>query len=153
GFEVQWDDDPTDAERRARWAAEQPKRYLAGTVAVGTIDQALLGAITVKHAHMRTACLMRHLLVVDEVHASDTYMECLLTHLLSLHIQAGGHALLLSATLGSTARERLFDGPRARLPNLAQAEALSYPAITTSNVRVPVHHRGSLGSKAVAITI
>jgi CRISPR-associated endonuclease/helicase Cas3 len=85
GFEVQWDDDPSDAERRARWAAEHPKRYLAGTIAVGTIDQALLGAITVKHAHMRTACLLRHLLVVDEVHASDAYMEGLLTHLLSLH--------------------------------------------------------------------
>jgi CRISPR-associated endonuclease/helicase Cas3 len=49
-FEVQWDDDPDDARRRARWAAEHPKRYLAGTIAVGTIDQALLGAITVKHA-------------------------------------------------------------------------------------------------------
>ena len=153
GFEVQWDDDPTDAERRSRWAAEQPKRYLAGTVAVGTIDQALLGAITAKHAHMRAACLMRHLLVVDEVHASDTYMECLLTHLLSLHTQAGGHALLLSATLGSAARERLLGGPRALPPTLAAAEILTYPAMTTSTIRVPKGKRGSERSKAVALSL
>ena len=29
GFEVQWDDDPSDAERRARWAAEHPKAVLS----------------------------------------------------------------------------------------------------------------------------
>ena len=70
-FDVQWDDNPRETVRRSRWAAEAPKRYLAGTVVVGTIDQALLGAITTKHAHMRSSCLLRHLLVVDEVHASE----------------------------------------------------------------------------------
>ena len=50
GFEVQWDDNPRDAERRSRWTAEHPKRYLAATIAVGTIDQVLFGAIKVKHA-------------------------------------------------------------------------------------------------------
>jgi CRISPR-associated endonuclease/helicase Cas3 len=152
-FAVQWDDDPNDAERRARWAAEHPKRYLAGTIAVGTIDQVLLGAITVRYAHMRAACLMRHLLVVDEVHASDTYMEGLLTHLLSLHTQAGGHALLLSATLGSSARARLFGGPRATPPVLADAELMDYPAISTSTARVPVYKAGSERSKSVAMTL
>jgi CRISPR-associated endonuclease/helicase Cas3 len=152
-FQVQWDDDPTDAERRARWAAEAPKRYLAGTIAVGTIDQALLGAIQVKHAHMRAACLMRHLLVVDEVHASDTYMEGLLTHLLSLHTQAGGHALLLSATLGSAARSRLLGGAHAQVPVLATAERMAYPAISTSTARVPVYKTGSERTKSVSLTI
>ena len=153
GFNVQWDDDPSDAERRARWAAEHPKRYLAATIAVGTIDQALFGAITAKHAHMRAACLLRHLLVVDEVHASDTYMEGLLTHLLSLHTQAGGHALLLSATLGSSARARLLEGPRAMPPPLAVAEKMHYPAISTSLVSVPEHKAGSEQSKSVAMTL
>jgi CRISPR-associated endonuclease/helicase Cas3 len=153
GFDVQWDDDPNDAQRRARWAAERPKRYLAGTIAVGTIDQALLGAIQVKHAHMRAACLLRHLLVVDEVHASDTYMEGLLTHQLSLHTQAGGHALLLSATLGSAARSRLLGGHRATPPKLEIAEQLDYPAISTSTARVPVYKAGSERSKSVSLSI
>lgn len=68
-FEVEWSDAPTEAERRRRWAAEQPKRFLAATIAVGTIDQALLGAVRTKHAQMRAACLSRALLVLDEVHA------------------------------------------------------------------------------------
>ena len=36
--------------------------------AVGTVDQAMMGALKVRHAHMRAACLARNLLVVDEVH-------------------------------------------------------------------------------------
>lgn len=151
GFEVQWDDNPDEAVRMARWSAEAPKRFLAGTIAVGTIDQALLGAITVKHAHMRAACLLRHLLVVDEVHASDTYMEHVLLQLLRNHTAAGGHALLLSATLGSAARSRLLGDDRP--PSCAEAEALPYPGISTSNARRPVHLIGSEKTKAVALTL
>ena len=112
GHGVQWDDDPGEAARRARWAAEQPKRFLAGTVVVGTIDQALLGTVAVRHAHLRAFSLLRTLLVVDEVHASDTYMEHLLVRLLSFHAGAGGEALLLSATLGIGARTQLLAARR-----------------------------------------
>src|SRR5690606_6940837 len=80
GFQVLWHDDPKDDEAERRWAAESPKRYLAATIAVGTVDQALLGALQVKHAHLRHAMLARSLLVVDEVHASDAYMTSLLEH-------------------------------------------------------------------------
>ena len=88
------------------WASEHPKRYLAAQIAVGTVDQAMLGALKVKNAHMRTACLARNLLVVDEVHASDAYMTEILAALLDAHRKAGGYALLMSATLGSVARRR-----------------------------------------------
>ena len=86
------------------WAAESPKRYLAAQVAVGTVDQAMMAALKVGHSHMRAACLARNLLVVDEVHASDTYMGRVIKALLDAHTGAGGHALLMSATLGSAAR-------------------------------------------------
>lgn len=114
-FEVQW---PDHAWVRG-WAAENSKRYLAGGVVVGTIDQALLSVLPVQHAHLRASALRRHLLVVDEVHASDAYMEGLLAGptvqwpgeqrwgLLRQHLEAGGHALLLSATLGAATRSRL----------------------------------------------
>ena len=78
------------------------------TIAVGTIDQALLGSVRVKHAQMRSACLSRSLLVVDEVHASDAYMTGLLKNLLKQHLRSGGEALLLSATLGGEARTGLM---------------------------------------------
>lgn len=116
------------------WAAENSKRYLAAQIAVGTVDQAMLGALKVPHAHLRSSCLARNLLVVDEVHASDTYMTEVLKALLEAHINAGGYALLMSATLGSEARgawlsaaKRPADGT---LPSLAEARAADYPAVS-----------------------
>lgn len=133
GFGVLWHDEPADAEAERRWAAESPKRYLAATIAVGTVDQALLGALQIKHAHLRQALLSRSLLVIDEVHASDAYMTRLSEHLLRAHVACGGHALLLSATLGAAARARYLGvGGRQRnamVPSLAQALDLPYPAI------------------------
>ena len=127
GFGFEWNDAPEGGADRARWAAEHPKRFLAATIAVGTVDQALLGAVRVRHAHMRGAALLRHLLVVDEVHASDRYMEALLGTLLRNHLSAGGHALLLSATLGAAARARLLRTP---CPGPVEAEAVPYPALS-----------------------
>lgn len=131
-FKVLWADHPDEQKAHTRWAAESSKRYLAAPLAVGTIDQALLGALQVRHAHMRHSLLSRSLLVVDEVHASDAYMATLLAHLLKAHLNAGGHALLLSATLGSSARHRYQQliSPNVPMPTLAQAISLPYPAIT-----------------------
>lgn len=132
-FKVQWPDVPDDYIAHQRWVAESPKRFLAATIAVGTIDQALLGALKVKHAHMRHALLARSLLVVDEVHASDAYMTVLLEKLLQAHIKAGGHAILLSATLGALARTRYLNiGNKKKHapPSLADACAAAYPALS-----------------------
>ena len=126
-FGFEWDDAPPGTHSGARWAAEHPERFLAATIAVGTVDQALLGAVRARHAHLRGAALMRHLLVVDEVHASDRYMEDLLSTLLRNHLAAGGHALLLSATLGTAARARLLGTP---CPAPDAAEAVRYPALS-----------------------
>jgi len=116
------------------WASESSKRYLAAQIAVGTVDQAMLGALQVRHAHLRSSCLARNLLVVDEVHASDTYMTEVLKTLLEAHINAGGYALLMSATLGSEARLAWLSAVRrpADRPRLTLAEAVmeDYPAVS-----------------------
>lgn len=128
GFQVTWGDEGTG--RDDRWAAESPKRYLTARVAVGTIDQALMAGLKLRHAHFRAAALARSLLVVDEVHASDEFMGEVLRHVLRNHVALGGHALLLSATLGAEARGRLLDLTRLTLPPpLAEAESIPYPAI------------------------
>ncbi len=130
GFEVLWDDAPDASLRARRWAAENGKRYLAAQIAVGTVDQAMLAAMAVKHAHLRAACLSRSLLVIDEVHASDVYMRTILKHLIEGHRAAGGPALLLSATLGAALRHDLLLGRRAAVPDLATAEDAPYPALS-----------------------
>ncbi len=115
------------------WASENPKRYLAAQMAVGTVDQAMMAVLKVKHAHMRAACLARNLLVVDEVHASDTYMRRILKALLDAHLGTGGYALLMSATLGSAARRQWLSPVHLSLndaPPLAEAIDAPYPAVS-----------------------
>lgn len=125
GFEVRWDDNPRKSKQTERWAAETSRRYLAARIAVGTVDQAMSAALQRKWAHMRGSALSRSLLVIDEVHASDPYMRTVIRQLLKDHKAAGGHALLMSATLGSHARAVLLETPvadRLREPD--------YPAIS-----------------------
>ena len=146
GFEVRWDDVGKGGGSDARWAAERSNRYLAARVAVGTIDQALLGALRVKHSPFRAAALARSLLVVDEVHASDAYMGAVLRQLLTNHTEAGGHVVLLSATLGADARARLL-GQTA--PDLAAAAAVPYPALAGSDATP--RQASSDGTRAKAV--
>jgi CRISPR-associated endonuclease/helicase Cas3 len=135
---VRWDDDANASESKltARWAAEHAKRYLAAPIAVGTVDQVMLAALQVKHAHLRSAALSRTLLVIDEVHASDRYMTEVQRHLLRIHCGRGGFALLMSATLGSTARERWLEMKRPS--TFAEAAAVEYPAIWGASRNSPL---------------
>ena len=133
-------DDRAEALRAAAWSGERPKRYLASWVAVGTVDQVLLGGVQVRHATLRSAAMLRLLLVMDEVHANDGYMTALLRNVLAQHRRAGGHALLMSATLGSAARTRLLT-PTGSVPppDAAAAVAVPYPAIWSDGLPgVPV---------------
>ena len=133
-WRVLWDD-TTDADiLAARWASEHSKRYLAAQIAVGTVDQAMLGALKVKHAHLRASSMSRNLLVIDEVHASDRFMTAIQKRLLDAHLAVGGYAMLMSATLGSSARAQWLG--RAQ-PTFDAAVATPYPAVWTDIVPTP----------------
>ena len=131
GWRVLWDDERT---RERGWAVENAKRYLSGAIIVGTIDQALLGGLRVRHAQIRSGPMLRLLLVVDEVHASDAYMTTLLRNVLDQHTASGSHTLLMSATLGASARERLLRPASARvpLPPLEEVQKSAYPSMQRS---------------------
>ncbi|MCX7109513.1 MAG: hypothetical protein NTX45_05155 [Proteobacteria bacterium] len=114
--------------------AEHPKRFLTATVAVGTVDQALLSVLQTKHAPLRSVCLDRALLVVDEVHASDAYMRYLLRGLLTHHVKnLHGHAMLLSATLGAVSKDEFLRACGCQVAftqDFASACAVPYPICT-----------------------
>lgn len=139
------------------WAAENAKRYLCGAVVVGTIDQALLGGVRARHAHLRSTPLLRLLLCVDEVHASDRYMTVLLRNLLDQHAESGGHALLMSATLGAEARVRLLRPgtrvERSEIPAPADAVSAPYPAIQTDLEERPRALAAAGAGKEVALRL
>ncbi len=123
GLDVRWDE-PIGLRG---WASESSKRYTASPIAVGTVDQVLLSALRTNHSHLRTAGLARSFLVVDEVHASSVYMNELLTEVLDYHRAMGGHAFLMSATLGARARAA-FTGVHP--PEYDEAQSEAYPLIT-----------------------
>ena len=126
-YRVLWEDNPDEG---TRWAAESTKKFLAAQVAVGTVDQAMLSVMETKHAHMRAACLSRNLLVIDEVHASDTYMQGIMQALVKNHTMKGGHTLLMSATLGSSARSAYLEKNQ---PDIDTAKGTPYPCISTAS--------------------
>lgn len=128
-FDVDW----KNAKLQHRnWAAEGSKKYLAAPVAVGTIDQAFMSVLQVKHAHMRSAALSRHLLVIDEVHSSDIYMTELQTKVVENQLAVGGHVLLMSATIGSEARNKLLTGNWPTNSNIAAAKQEKYPLVSSN---------------------
>ncbi len=91
----------------AAWLADDRRRALLADVGVGTVDQALLSILPSRHQSLRLLGLMGHVLILDEVHAYDAYMQREIETLLEFHAGLGGSAILLSATLPEVVRKRL----------------------------------------------
>lgn len=89
------------------WLADSRKKSLLADVGVGTIDQALLSVLPSRHQSLRVLGLLGKVLLVDEVHAYDSYMQELLASLLEMHARQGGSAILLSATLPQSIKNKL----------------------------------------------
>ena len=124
--------DESATRRCSRWLADHNKRALLAPAGVGTIDQALLGALCSKHQSLRLLGLWRKVLVVDEVHACDAYMQKTLEKLLEFHACAGGSAILLSATLTQQMKSSLLQAYGQGLGYRGRAlGAMAYPLVTT----------------------
>jgi CRISPR-associated endonuclease/helicase Cas3 len=115
----------------AEWFASG-KRALLAPFGVGTVDQALLAALQVLHVFVRLYGLSTKTLIVDEVHAYDTYMSTLLERLMEWLGALGTPVILLSATLPNARREQLLEayarGAGWLLPETPTS--VDYPRIT-----------------------
>lgn len=131
-----YDDDENEgnAAALALWASQSAKRFMAAEIVVGTLDQLLLAALPVRHAHLRLAALTRHLIVVDELHSFDRYMTSILARLLEMHTGHGGVALFMSATLSDAARRAYAAAGES---TLAEAVARPYPSLSVSERGAP----------------
>ncbi|MCL7455156.1 MAG: CRISPR-associated endonuclease Cas3'', partial [Anaerolineae bacterium] len=87
------------AEKRSmvEWATAK-KRAMTAPFGVGTVDQAELAALNVKHSALRLMGLAGKALVFDEVHAYDTYMTTIVETLLRWLSAVGTSVIVLSAT-------------------------------------------------------
>jgi CRISPR-associated endonuclease/helicase Cas3 len=89
------------------WLADESRKAFLADLGVSTIDQALLAVLARKFQSVRLAGLIGKVLIVDEVHAYDSYMLAELERLLTFHAALGGSAIILSATLPLSRRRRL----------------------------------------------
>ncbi|QJQ93888.1 MULTISPECIES: CRISPR-associated helicase Cas3' [Halomonadaceae] len=158
---VQPEDDDYGAEDASastqcnRWLADSNKKALLADVGVGTIDQALMGALPFRHQSLRLLGLARKVLIIDEVHAFDHYMQTLLHQLLAHHARQGGSAILLTATLPHAMREALVAAWRHGLgAEPSSLEKTDYPLLTHCGegapVEIPVAARSEV-TRSVAI--
>jgi len=128
--------DETASSACAAWIADDRRRAFLADVGVGTIDQALLAILPVRHQSLRLFGLARRILILDEIHAYDAYMDREIEQLLHFHAMLGGSAILLSATLPVETRTRLVARSRSGLGAAVvdvESTSRSYPLATVAS--------------------
>lgn len=137
----------------SEWFAA-PKRTLLASFGVGTVDQALLAALQVKHGFVRLFGLANKTVIVDEVHAYDTYMSTLLARLIEWLGALGAPTVLLSATLPRAKRRELLSRyARGAGWHLSALSEQPYPCLTwASSTGAGAEHVGiSTTSRQLAL--
>lgn len=106
-----------------RWLAPL-RRGLLGQYSVGTIDQAMLAVSTAKYSVLRLLGLSNKVLVFDEIHSYDVYMEEFICTLLAWCKALQIPVVMLSATLPPELKKKLLKCYSVR------ELSSSYPLIT-----------------------
>lgn len=119
-------DATTGGEIRAGEWFTHKKRALLSEYGVGTIDQALLTILPVRHQFVRLWGLANRVVVFDEIHAYDAYTGTLLLHLLHWLLALGSSVVLLSATLPPQIRRQVAALTGAQPP----VQEAAYPRLS-----------------------
>ena len=124
-------DDPTPEPGCARWLADDRRRALLAEIGVGTIDQVLLGILPTRFATLRLFGVTDRILIVDEAHAYDPYMQRQLETLLHMQGFHGGSAIVMTATLPFHLRQRYANAFCTGLGRpAAPLDLAAYPAFS-----------------------
>ncbi len=100
------------------------KRAILAPFGVGTVDQALMAVMNVKHGFVRAFGLVGKVVILDEVHSYDSYTGTILDSLVEALRQLGCTVIILSATLTLERRHALINGA---------TDDLRYPLISISD--------------------
>lgn len=98
---------PGESVTASAWFSQR-RRPLLSPYGVGTVDQALFAALNVKHHFVRLWGLANRVVVLDEVHAYDSYTGGLIEALLRWLKALGSSVVLMSATLPAQRRAALL---------------------------------------------
>ncbi|MCL1912950.1 MAG: CRISPR-associated helicase Cas3' [Eubacteriaceae bacterium] len=159
--------DEEDAEGGAvfvdSWLVGRKKGILAD-FAIGTIDHVLMAGLQQKHLALRHLGLASKIVVIDECHAYDVYMESFLLTAVKWLGAYGVPIIVLSATLPTERRKSLIEayfGKKQRNSRLSSkdgadwATSLAYPLITYTDGKdvksLPIEARTAGRSKVVDV--
>ncbi|GAA3762636.1 CRISPR-associated helicase Cas3/CRISPR-associated endonuclease Cas3-HD [Spinactinospora alkalitolerans] len=110
------------------------KKGMLSSFAVGTIDQLLFAGLKSRHLALRHLAVAGKVVVIDEVHAYDTYMSSYLDRVLSWLGAYGVPVVVLSATLPARRRRELVEayaGGKEQDAGFASVQtADGYPLLT-----------------------
>lgn len=106
---------------------DSKKKGLLAPFAVGTLDQALMSVLNVRHSFVRTFGLLGKVVIIDEVHSYDMYMGTLLKELVENLSKMGSCVIILSATLRKDDKNSIIG------ENLSHNSNEGYPLITSYN--------------------
>jgi CRISPR-associated endonuclease/helicase Cas3 len=118
-----------DPVRSSAWFSQR-RRPLISPYGVGTLDQALLATLNVKHHFVRLWGLANRVVVLDEVHAYDTYTSGLIEALLRWLKAMRCSVVLMSATLPAVRQRALL---RAWNGDTADPPELPYPRVLVAD--------------------
>jgi CRISPR-associated endonuclease/helicase Cas3 len=119
------------------------RRAMLAAHGVGTVDQAMLAGMNVKFGFLRLYGLADRVLIIDEVHAYDAYMNAIISRLLQWCACLKIPVVLLSATLSAKQREGMIKaygaagddpGPYAPYPLITVAETGKKAWLIKANV-------------------
>lgn len=96
-----------DASTNRDWFASA-KRALLANFGVGTVDQALMSMVAVKHFFVRRFALSGKVVIIDEVHSYDHFTGTLINCLCQELQKLGCTIIILSATLLPEVRNELI---------------------------------------------
>lgn len=111
------------------WFASS-RRALLARYGVGTIDQALMGEINVKHRFVRRYGLAGKVVILDEVHSYDVYTGTLISKMVRNLRSLGATVIILSATLTQERLRDLLDDRDGNYEN--------YPLVSVASADAPV---------------
>ena len=103
---------------------DSAKRGLLAPFAVGTIDQALLSVMNVRHGFVRTFGLAGKVVILDEVHTYDSYTGTLMDRLVQALQEIHCTVIILSATLTRNRRNVLLGSKDEK------SQSTAYPLIS-----------------------
>ena len=117
---------------RHSWLSGTKKGLLSSFV-VCTIDQVLMTALQARHVMLRYLGLASKVIIIDEVHAYDAYMNQYLSSALYWLGQMNAPVILMSATLPSATRDDLMKSYAKGLKIGAEPNKVATPAPPSQN--------------------